>query len=122
MNGTLNGTATIVGGGMFGNCLNITGATAGDASVRIANAVVPFTVGNNWTMAMWIQTTSPGACYAYQGDGGWAPNNTSFYLNNGSGGGNRQGGVRYGTGWEQGGTDINDGLWHHLVMTCSNSV
>ena len=122
MNGTLNGTATIVGGGMFGNCLSITGATAGDASVRIANAVVPFTVGNNWTMAMWIQTTSPGACYAYQGDGGWAPNNTSFYLNNGSGGGNRQGGVRYGTGWEEGGTDINDGLWHHLVMTCSNSV
>lgn len=122
LNGTLNGSATIVAGGKFGNCLSISGATASDASVRIANAVVPLTIGNNWTVAMWVQTTTEGGCYAYQGDGGWGPNNTSFYLNNGSGAGTRQGGVRYGTGWEEGSTDINDGLWHHLVMTCSNSV
>ena len=120
MNGTLNGSAGIVSGGMFGNCLQISGSSASDASCRIANAVVPLTVTNAWTVAMWIQTYTSGGCYAYQGDGGWGPNNTSFYLNNGNGGGTRAGGVRYGTGWEEGSTDINDGAWHHLVMTCSN--
>jgi Concanavalin A-like lectin/glucanases superfamily len=123
MNGTLNGSATIVPGGKFGNCLSISGASASSASVRIANAVVPLTVGagSAWTVAMWIQTTTPGACYAYQGDGGWGPNNSDFYLNNGSAAGGRQGGVRYGTGWEEGSTDINDGLWHHVVMTCDGT-
>lgn len=121
LNGTLNGSATIVPGGKFGNCLSISGANPNSAYVQIANAVVPLTVGNNWTVAMWVQTTTAGACYAYQGDGGWAANDTSFYLNNGSGGGTRQGGVRYGTGWEEGSTDINDGAWHHLVMTCNGT-
>jgi hypothetical protein len=122
LNGTLNGTATIVGGGKFGNCLSISGATAGAASVRVANAVVPLTVGNTWTLAMWIQTTTPGACYAYQGDAGWGPNNTSFYLNNGNGAGDYQGGVRYGTGWEEGTTAVDDGAWHHVVMVCNGTV
>ena len=64
LNGTLIGTATIVPGGKFGNCLSISGATASSAYVQIANAVVPLTVGNNWTVAMWVQTTTPGGCYA----------------------------------------------------------
>ena len=101
MNGTLNGSAAIVSGGMFGNCLQISGSTASDASCRIASAVVPLTVTNSWTVAMWIQTYTAGGCYAYQGDGGWGPNNTVFYLNNGGGAGNRAGGVRYVTGWEE---------------------
>jgi len=122
MNGFLTGTATVGPGGKFGNGLNISGATASAAYVRVTNAVIPLTVSNNWTLAMWIQTTTPGACYAYQGDGGWAANNSDFYLNNGSAAGGRQGGVRYGTGWEEGSTDVNDGAWHHLVMVCSNSV
>ncbi len=121
LNGTLNGSATIVPGGKFGNCLSISGATAGSASVRIANAVVPLTVGNNWTLAMWIQTSTPGACYAYQGDAGWGANNSSFYLNNGNGAGDYQGGVRYGSGWEEGTTAVDDGTWHHVVIVCNGT-
>jgi len=122
MNGVLTGAgATIVPGGKFGNALSISGATASDSTVRIANAVVPFTYGNNWTLAMWIQTSTAGGCYAYQGDGGWGPNNSDFYLNNGSAGGDDQGGVRYGTGWETGGTAVDDGAWHHVVMVCSGN-
>lgn len=124
MNGTLNGSASIVAGGKFGNCMSITGDAANSASCRVANKVVALNVGsgNFWTVAMWVQTSTEGACYAYQGDGGWADGNTSFYLNNGSGTGGHSGGVRYGQGWEQGTATINDGLWHHLVMTCSNTV
>lgn len=126
MNGTLNGTgATIVPGGQFGNCLSISGASASDASCRIANAVVPLNVGagNAWTVAMWVQTYTAGACYAYQGSGGWDQNDTSFYLNQGSDGapGTKAGGVRAWQGWEQGTTDINDGAWHHLVLTCAGT-
>src|ERR1019366_1946158 len=110
MNGTLTGTATIVGGGKFGNCLSISGATASAAYVHVANAVVPLTYGNTWTLAMWVQTSTSGGCYAYQGDGGWNANFSSFYLNNASGAGTKQGGVRYGAGWETGSADINDGL------------
>jgi hypothetical protein len=124
MNGTVNvgaaGTVAFVPG-KFGNALSISGTVPSDASVRIANAVVPLTVANTWTVAMWVQTTTPGGCYAYQGSGGWAGNNSTFYLNNGGGVGDRQGGVRNGSGWEEGSAAINDGQWHHLVMTCSGS-
>src|ERR1035437_10996803 len=64
MNGTLTGAgATIVGGGKFGNALSISGSASSDAYVHIANAVVPLTYGNNWTLAMWIQTSTAGGCY-----------------------------------------------------------
>ena len=120
MNGTLNGSATVVSGGKFGNCLSISGASANSASCRIANAVVPLTVGNTWSVAMWIQTTTPGGCYAYQGDGGWANHNTSFYLNSGGENpGDNAGGVRYAEGWERGTAVIDDGNWHHVVLTCN---
>jgi hypothetical protein len=124
MNGTLNGTATIVGGGKFGNCLQVAGAAASDASVRIASAVIPLNVGSgqpSWSVAMWFQTTTPGGCFAYQGSGGWAGGNTDFYLtgggNGGRGAGNHAGAVRNGQEWEEGTTDVNDGLWHHFVLT-----
>jgi len=126
MNGTLNasvdGTVAIVPG-RFGNGLAVTGLDANDASVRVANSVVPLTVGNNWTVAMWIQTSTPGGTYAYQGDGGWAGGNSTFYLNLGQDGtGTHAGGVRNGQGWEEGTSDVNDGLWHHVVITCNGTV
>jgi hypothetical protein len=124
LNDTLNGIATIVGGGMFGNCLSISGVNASDASVRIANAVVPLNVGAGqpaWSVAMWFQTTTIGGCFGYQGDGGWAAGNTSFYLTSGRSGGGTSGthagAVRNGQEWEEGTTDVNDGLWHHFVLT-----
>src|SRR6185503_10297837 len=124
LNGTMNGTAAIVPGGKFGNALSITGVNASDASVRIANAVVPLNVGAGqpaWSVAMWFQTTTVGGCFAYQGDGGWVGGNTDFYLtagrSGGGGAGTHAGAVRNGQEWEEGTTDVNDGLWHHFVLT-----
>src|SRR5450759_2410687 len=113
MDGTLNGTATIGGGGKFGNCLQVLGVASSDASCRIANAVVPLnvTAGSAWTVGLWIKTTTQGGTWAYQGDGGWAANDTTLFmaLNNGSAGNNSHaaGGVRYGQGWQQGTTAVD---------------
>ena len=124
MNGTLNGAgATIVPGGMFGNALQVTGSASSDVSCRIASAVVPLNVqaGNAWTLACWIKTSTKGATWMYQGDGGWASGNTTFFtaLNNGSTGNNSDaaGGVRYASGWQQGTTTVDNGVWHHIVFT-----
>jgi hypothetical protein len=122
MNGTINGTAAIVGGGRFGNALSVTGSTSSDASVRIANAVVPLNGNATWTVAMWIQTSSSGGTYAYQGGGGWGGGNTTFYLNSGGGGGTQAGGVRNSQGWVTGTNNtVNDGQWHHIVVTCNGA-
>ena len=123
MNGTLNGSATIVAGGKFGNCLSISGANASSSSCRIASSVVPLTVGagSTWTVAMWVQSSTAGGCYAYQGDGGWASGNTVFYLNSSFNTGTNAGGVRWGQGWETGTAGVNDGNWHHVVLTCSGT-
>jgi autotransporter-associated beta strand protein len=120
MNGTLNGTATIVSGGKFGHCLSISGANAASSSCQIASSVVPLSIGaaNNWTVAMWVQSSTPGGCYAYQGDGGWGWGNTVFYMNSGgTTAGTAAGGVRWGQGWETGTAAVNDGAWHHVVLT-----
>ena len=123
MDGTLNGTATIVGGGMFGNALQVLGVNSPDASVRIADAVVPLNVqaGYAWTVACWIKTSTRGATWMYQGDGNWNAGNTTFFtaLNNGSTGNasDAAGGVRYGQGWQQGTTPVDNGVWHHIAFT-----
>ena len=120
MNGALNGTATIVSGGKFGNCLSISGANAASSSCRVASSVVPLSIGaaNNWTVAMWVQSSTAGGCYAYQGDGAWNSGNTVFYMNaGGTTAGTKAGGVRWGQGWETGTATVNDGAWHHVVLT-----
>ena len=124
MDGTLNGAgATIVGGGRFGNCLQVTGVASDAASCRIANAVVPLdvTASSAWTVAMWIKSSTQGGTWAYQGDGGWASHNTTFAMvvNNGAAGvnGHAAGGVRHSVGWEQGTAIVDNGQWHHIVFT-----
>jgi autotransporter-associated beta strand protein len=126
MNGALYGSgATVVSGGKFGNCLSISGADASSASCRIASSVVPLNVGagSSWTVSMWVQSSTAGGCYAYQGDGGWGWGNTTFHFNNGptDGPGSQAGGVRWGQGWETGTATVNDGTWHHVVLTCSDT-
>jgi len=124
-NGTLTGTASIVIGGRYGNALNIPSGAATAAYVLVTNAVVPLnaTAGNNWSVGLWLKTSTAGAAYFYQGDGGWASGNTEFYLENGTAGdgaGTHAGGVRYAQGWESGTAAINNGQWHFVVMTCNN--
>jgi autotransporter-associated beta strand protein len=103
--------------------LSIPSGTANAAYVLINNPVVAMTGANPWTIAMWVKTTTAGGVYAYQGSGGWASGNMTFYLNEGSdnGYGTKAGGVSYAQGWEEGSTNINDGNWHFLVMTCNGS-
>jgi len=124
LNGSLFGNATVVPGGKYGNALSIPGGAASDASVRIANAVIPLNVGAGqppWSVVMWFQTTTVGGCFAYQGSGGWVGGNSSFYLtagrNGGGGAGNHAGAVRNGQEWEEGTTAVDDGVWHHFVLT-----
>jgi autotransporter-associated beta strand protein len=121
MNGTLSGTAVITTGGRFGNALSIGSGAADAGYVLIPNSVVPLNTSGNWTVAMWINTSTAGGVYAYQGDGGWGWGNTTFHLNNGSSGGAgaQAGGVRWGEGWERGTASLTDGAWHFVVMTCS---
>jgi autotransporter-associated beta strand protein len=125
MNGTLTGSATIAtGGGVLGhNGLSIPAASSANVNyVRINSPVVQFTQASTWTLAMWVQTSTAGACYAYQGGGGWASGNICFYLDagsseNGPQSGGHQGCVSYGQGWQSGTAgNANDGAWHFLTM------
>jgi fibronectin-binding autotransporter adhesin len=122
MNGTLTGTATIVGGGRFGNALSIPGGDSSAAYVLFPSSVVSFNSAGNWSVGLWVKTSTAGGAYLNQGDGGWSSGNTTFYLNNGSGAGTKAGGVRYGQGWEQGTATINNGRWHYIVLTASGGV
>lgn len=122
MNGTLTGTATIVGGGRFGNALSIPGGDSSAAYVLVPSSVVSFNAAGNWSVGLWVKTSTAGGAYLNQGDGGWGSGNTTFYLNNGSGAGTKAGGVRWGQGWEQGTATINNGQWHFIVLTASGGV
>jgi autotransporter-associated beta strand protein len=120
LNGTIIGTnLSIVPGGRFGNALKIGAGAVNAGGVVVSNAVVPLNGGSNWTVAMWLKTTVSGGACLYQGDGGWASGNTTFYLNNGSGGGTKAGGVRYAGGWEEGTTAVNNGSWHFIALVAN---
>jgi autotransporter-associated beta strand protein len=104
--------------GKVGKALSL----AGDGSfVAISNRVTSLdgtTAGVGWTLTMWLKTSQAGAGYAYQGDGGWGNNNTTFYLNQGNTtAGTRLGAVRYAGGWLTGNASVNDGNWHFITIT-----
>ena len=120
-NGTIEGTATIVSGGRYGNGLSIPSGASSAAYVLINSPVVSMTGAASWTLAMWVKTMTSGGVYAYQGSGGWASGNMDFYLNDGSGAGTHAGGVSYAQGWEEGSTAINNGSWHFVAMTCNGT-
>jgi autotransporter-associated beta strand protein len=126
MNGLLTGTnVSIISGGRSGKALMVSNGPPSTGYVVIPNAVVPLniTTPNNWTIALWLKTSTAGGVYLYQGDGSWAQNNTEFYLENGTAGdgaGIHAGGVRSWQGWESGTSNIVDGAWHFMVMTCNN--
>ena len=122
MNGTLTGTATIASGGRVGKALSIPAGASSAAYVLVNSPVVSFNTSNTWSWGMWIQTSTAGAAFMNQGDGGWGSGNTTYYLNSGSGTGTKLGGVRFAQGWETGTANINDGAWHFIAMTDNNGV
>jgi autotransporter-associated beta strand protein len=121
LNGTLTGTnVSISAAGHAGKGLLVSNGPVNTGYVLVNNPVVNFNNGSTWSWAMWIRTATAGAAYMYQGSGGWASGNTSFYLNPGSAAnGTKGGGVRYAQGWETGTATLNDGTWHHIAMTCN---
>ncbi len=121
-NGTLIGTnVSITPSGRVGKALFVGSGPVNNGYVLINSTVVNFNVSGTWTWGMWIKTTASGAAYMYQGDGGWASGNTSFYLNPGSAAsGTKGGGVRWAQGWQTGTTTLNDGSWHFIAMSCNN--
>ena len=112
MNGTLTGTATIsTNAGRFGNALSIPTGASTAAYVLVSSSVVPLNYNGNWTVGMWLKTTTAGGAYLYQGAGAWASGNQTFYLNNGAGSvgsGTHAGGVQNSGGWVGGTAAIND--------------
>jgi autotransporter-associated beta strand protein len=123
LNGRLTGTASISASGRYGSCLSIPAGSASAAYVLVNNPVVAMTGAKPWTIGMWIKTATAGGVYAYQGSGGWASGNMTFYLNEGSdnGYGAKAGGVSYAQGWEEGTSAINNNAWHFVVMTCNGT-
>jgi len=123
LNGKLTGTATTSINGRYGSCLSIPAGAANAAYVLVNNPVVAMTGAASWTIGMWVKTSTAGGVYAYQGSGGWASGNMTFYLNEGSdaGLGAKAGGVSYAQGWEEGSTSINNNIWHFVVMTCNGT-
>ena len=123
MDAYLQGTASIVPGGRFGNALQVTGTGSAAGYAIVSNAVVPLnvTAGSAWTVALWIKSSTMGGSWAYQGDGSWNANMTTLFmaLNGGSTGNNSHsaGGVRYGQGWMQGTAVVDNGQWHQIVLT-----
>jgi len=71
-------------------------------------------------MGIWVQTSTPGGCYAYQGSGGWVGGNLNFYFGNGAQSGTagtHQGAVCNSSGWEEGtATTGNNGNWNFLTI------
>lgn len=120
--GTLSGSnVTITNAGHSGNGLAVGSGAVNSGKVLINSPVVAFNNSGTWSWAMWIKSSTAGGAYLYQGDGGWATWNTSFYLNPGSAAtGTKGGGVRHSQGWQTGTATLNDGQWHHLAMTCTN--
>src|SRR5262249_5150817 len=123
LDGLISGAGVSVGsGGAHGNAALTIGTGGGDGGyVLVESSVVPLTVSNNaWSVGMWLKTSTTGAVYAYQGDGGWASGNTTFHLNAGSNdlAGVSAGGVRFAQGWETGTANLTDGNWHFVAMTC----
>ena len=128
MNGVIVGSGISVTPGAGPNgvaALTVGSGLVNAGYVLVNSSVVPLTISNNaWTVAMWIKTTTNGAVYAYQGDGGWSSGNTTFHLNAGTNdqAGPYAGGVRNSQGFETGSTSLTDGNWHFVVMTCVNGV
>lgn len=127
MNGVIVGSGVSVtpGAGPNGNAaLNVSTGAVNAGYVLINSPVVPLNVSSTWSVGLWLKTSITGAVYAYQGDGGWASGNTTFHLNAGTNdqAGVFAGGVRNAQGWETGTSNLTDGSWHFVVMTCTNGV
>jgi autotransporter-associated beta strand protein len=113
MNGLLTGSASIVSGGKFGNAVSL----ASGASVVVNSGITDLGGAANWTISAWVHTTTAGASLLNKSSGGWAYDNSIFYLGDGSaaGSGGIPSSVRFGRGFFQASSTspaVNNGTWH----------
>ena len=82
--------------------------------------------GNSYTIAMWINTITPGSEFLYKGSTNWQSGTEAFYLTdvtgNAGGGfhkGTHVGGVQHGGGFTGGISNVADGNWNFISMVRS---
>jgi len=125
MNGYIIGNgASIVSGGRYGKALSINGTGAGAFTniVVITNNVVNNINGSggNWTVGLWVNTSTAGSEYLFNGTTAytWSNLETIFYLTSASStAGTKAGMVRYAGGFDEGTAVLNNGAWHFVVIT-----
>ena len=79
--------------------------------------------GNSYTIAMWINTITPGSEFLYKGSTNWQSGTEAFYLTdvtgNAPGGfhkGTHVGGVQHGGGFTGGISNVADGNWNFISI------
>jgi len=109
-NGSLQGGAAIVAGGIGGsNALGLNGA----GYMEVLDAITGLGNSNASTVSLWVRTTGSGGTYMRKcdGDASWEANEATYYLRN-----SHVGAVRNRGRWVQGSTLVTDGDWHHMVL------
>ncbi len=82
---------------------------------------------SNYTIGMWIKTTTAGSAFLYKGNLAWANADETFYLtsgvgNGGGGTGTHVGGVQFAGGWVGGNTAVNDGNWNFIAISRTGGI
>jgi autotransporter-associated beta strand protein len=128
MNGAVNhanhlidpvgGGASIVAG-QFGNALSFDGL---GSSVDVASTIVDQDGVDQWTLNVWVNTTTAGSTILSKNNTGtlaWSGGDTVFYMAGnpiGAAGGGLPTAVRNGGGFHQGNQSVNDGNWHMVTF------
>ncbi len=108
-------------GSMTTHALNLDGT---GTDVLINSQIVDMSNAASWTFSTWIQTNADGSAILSKGTNGasWGTGNTVFYLGTSpisGNGGPYPTGVRFGGGFVQGNTAVDDNNWHMITFVDS---
>jgi autotransporter-associated beta strand protein len=132
MNGTVNDSAHLLGGGgasivagRFGNALAFDGA---GSAVDIASKIVDQNGAGTWTMSAWVQTSTPGSSILSKNDANiaWNDGDSIFYIgSSATPTNNLPSAVRYAGGFMTGDpapVNTADGAWHMVTYVSNEGV
>jgi len=121
----VDGASVVAGGPPIGSltthALNLDGT---GTDILINSQIVDMSNAGSWTFSTWIQTSADGSAMLSKGTNGasWGTGNTVFYLGtspiSGSGGPYPTA-VRFGGGFVQGNTAVDDNNWHMITFVDS---
>jgi hypothetical protein len=125
MNGSVNNTGHLLAGqggsivaGKFGNGLALDGL---GSSIDVASTIVDQDGVDQWTLNVWVNTTTAGSAILSKdntGTAGWTGGDAVFYMGGNpiaAGGGGLPTAVRNGGGFVQGNQLVADGNWHMVT-------